>query len=823
MSSPGADNVSQPQPMTFRPLTEEDLQQLPPKEQWESLGEWTIEPDREAAERFLSVLDPSTLNFTFQTFDDNADRKDKTLAQILHGSLDRHWDTLCRLNDAGAGIFVTINETNLKGRAAPDIVRVRALFVDIDDGRPLPAKFHVEPHIIVESSRNKWHIYWLVRDCPLDQFTALQERLIRAYDSDGKPKDLPRVLRLPGFIHEKVKDGVRRLPFRSDLAEARDRPAYAVEEAVAGLPEKEETKEREKAQAVRAMPWTAAEEARIRSALDAIPTDEATLKQEFGDSHEVWVNVGRAINRLGWGDQGFAIWDDWSKESPEYNFGGLLSFWQSFDRHRDDELRKGKKPITIGTVYFYAQRFGWDSGAGTDECAPAQAERNTDLGNARRLVRVHGTDLRYVHAWRSWLAWEDGHWRRDTDQAVMRRAKDVVEHMFEEAGQINDEMRRNALRAWALKSQEGKRLREMIGLAQSEIKVVLPVSRLDADPYLLGVKNGVVDLRTGEFREAQRSDYVTKRAGTAFDPHARCPAWKAFLRRILGDGDLFKDNEMIEYLQRAVGYLLTGLTVEEVLFVLWGTGANGKSTFRETLFALLGDYAIGADASLLITPKQGGGATPDLARLHGRRLVAVNETQQNDHLNEARVKFITSHDIITARNLYEAPFDFTPTHKTILTTNHKPIVRGADEGTWRRIHLLPFTKMIPVKERDLLFRERKLLPELPGILNWALEGLKAYQREGLNPPEAVRAATKEYREDMDIIGQWIEARCVLDPGAQATVSSLHTNYKYWAEDEVGFSISVNKFGRELRDRGFERTRDGRAKGFRGLKLRGTEK
>jgi putative DNA primase/helicase len=350
----------------------------------------------------------------------------------------------------------------------------------------------------------------------------------------------------------------------------------------------------------------------------------------------------------------------------------------------------------------------------------------------------------------------------------------------------------------------------------------LPVSKLDADPYLLGVKNGVVDLRTGEFREARREDYVTKRAGTAFDPRARCPQWNAFLRTILGADDLVKDGEMIAYLQRAVGYLLTGLTVEEVLFVLWGTGANGKSTFRETLFALLGDYAIGADASLLITPKQGGGASPDLARLHGRRLVAVNETQQNDHLNEARVKFITSHDIITARNLYEAPFDFTPTHKTVLTTNHKPIVRGADEGTWRRIHLLPFTKMIPVEERDLHFRERKLLPELPGILNWALEGLRAYLREGLKPPEAVRAATKEYREDMDIIGQWIEECCVREPAARATAAMLHHSYKYWAESEAGFSISANKFGRELRDRGFEPTRDMRAKSFRGLRLRGPD-
>jgi putative DNA primase/helicase len=278
-------------------------------------------------------------------------------------------------------------------------------------------------------------------------------------------------------------------------------------------------------------------------------------------------------------------------------------------------------------------------------------------------------------------------------------------------------------------------------------------------------------------------------------------------------------DDVIAYLQRAVGYVLTGLTVEEVLFVLWGTGANGKSTFRETLFALLGDYAIGADASLLITTKQGGGATPDLVRLHSRRLVTINETEQNDKLNESRVKFITSHDTITARNLYEAPFDFTPTHKTFLTTNHKPIVRGADEGTWRRIHLLPFVETIEPKDRNVHFRENMLLPELSGILNWALAGLKAYQKEGLNPPEAVRNATKEYREDMDIIGQWIEERCERDLVAITSTAALYGDYKAWAEYAAGFALTKIAFARALVDRKFQKADTMKAKGFRGLKLK----
>jgi putative DNA primase/helicase len=217
--------------------------------------------------------------------------------------------------------------------------------------------------------------------------------------------------------------------------------------------------------------------------------------------------------------------------------------------------------------------------------------------------------------------------------------------------------------------------------------------------------------------------------------------------------------------------------------------------------------------------RQSGGATPDLARLHGRRLVTINETPQHCRLNEARVKFITSHDIITARNLYEQLFDFTPTHKVFLTTNHKPVVRDTDEGIWRRIHLIPFTATIAKERRDRHFREKKLLPELSGILNWALDGLRAYWRDGLDPPQEVLHATQEYQKDMDIVGQWIEERCEKDATSEHTIAELHNDYKKWAEDEIGFVMSTINFGRELSRRdGLERKKVNRARGIRGLKL-----
>jgi putative DNA primase/helicase len=528
-------------------------------------------------------------------------------------------------------------------------------------------------------------------------------------------------------------------------------------------------------------PCTEAEEKRVRTALDVIPARNRTI----------WRDVGMALHWTEW-PSARKLWDDWSKSAPdEFNEADQDKTWESFDRGYDGPL------IKFGTLYRLAHQHGWQGDPGSDKESPGSLYQ-TDLGNARRLVARHGDNIRYVHASRTWIIWDGPGWHVDDKGRIDEFAKDTVEAIFAEADKVPDEGERRRLRQHALKSQSFNRLKATVKLAESDPKIVLSPDALDANPWLLGVRNGVVELHTGSFRPARRDDYVTRRAAVAFDPGSRCPTWLQFLDAVTGG-----NKELIAYVQRACGYLLTGLIREEVVFVLSGTGRNGKSTFRETLHALLGDYAIGADAGLLVARQTAGGATPDVARLHGRRLVAINETAENDRLNEARVKFLTSNDKITARNLYEKPFDFTPTHKAFLTTNHKPIVQGTDEGIWRRIHLWPFNLMIPAEKVEKDFRERRLLPELPGILNWALEGLAAYCREGLNPPACVLAATEEYRQDMDLVGQWIDERCELDAGACTPSSRLYNDYAQWAPNEVGWAIKRPRFGRDLAARGFK--------------------
>jgi putative DNA primase/helicase len=517
------------------------------------------------------------------------------------------------------------------------------------------------------------------------------------------------------------------------------------------------------------------EEARLRSALAFIPAGE----------RDTWRDIGAALHSLGWGDKGFVIWTDWSRSCAEkYDEADQQKTWESFDRPYDGAR------ITTATIFYTARKRGW-----IDETR--QHDLHTDLGNARRFVKRHGKNVRFVPEWQKWIVWNGSRWDIDNDGAVMRLAKETVEAMYEEASESASNAERDALLKHAIRSQAEARLDAMVSLAESEASVVLAAHKLDADPWLFGVLNGVIGLKTNQFRPARQEDLITKRAYVAFDVAAKCPEWLKFLDTVTGG-----DVDLQSYIQRAVGYTLTGSVCEEVLFVLYGTGSNGKSTFRETLHALFDDYALAADASLLTERKKAGGATEEIARLRGRRFVAVNETAENDQLNEARVKFITSQDMISARNLYGHLFDFFPTHKSFLTTNHKPLIRGTDEGIWRRVQLIPFTATIDKSKLEKNFRERRLMPELPGILNWVLDGLAAYRKEGLKPPVMVLASTKEYREDMDVVGQWIAERCEVDPKASVPTGVAYIHYSYWASEEVGWELKKPRFRRQLSDRGF---------------------
>ncbi|PLS83054.1 MAG: hypothetical protein CYG60_22800, partial [Actinobacteria bacterium] len=359
--------------------------------------------------------------------------------------------------------------------------------------------------------------------------------------------------------------------------------------------------------------------------------------------------------------------------------------------------------------------------------------RLTDTGNAERLVARHGEDLRYVHAWSRWLVWTGKNWEADDTGAINRRAKDTVRAIYGEAQEASDSSIRRELAGHATKCEAESRLRAMIALAQSEEGIPVRIDDLDADPWILNVRNGTIDLKTGELREHRREDLITKIAPVEYDPDAKAPTWEAFLERIL------PSEAIRRFVQRIMGYSLTGDVSAQILPFLHGLGANGKSTLVNTTLEMLGDYGQLAAPELLLSKR---GAHPtELADLKGARLVASVEIEDGRKMAESLVKQLTGGEKVKARYLHKDFFEFDPTHKVFLVANHKPEVLGTDHAIWRRVKLIPFDVTIPEEEQDPRLPE-KLQAELPGILAWAVRGCLDWQRDGLAEPEEVKAATE---------------------------------------------------------------------------------
>jgi putative DNA primase/helicase len=401
--------------------------------------------------------------------------------------------------------------------------------------------------------------------------------------------------------------------------------------------------------------------------------------------------------------------------------------------------------------------------------------------------------LRYVHLWGQWVVWDGIHWQIDVDGAVMRKAQEMPKAFVEQASTIDDPEKRK--RAWsaALRTGNKKELSAMISLAESNPKIAASPTDFDADPLLVGVKNGCIDLRTGEFRQSQRDDFVSKQLGTAFDTSAVCPLWERFIARVLN-----RDSEIISYVQRAVGYSLTGIVSEQCLFFLHGQGCNGKSTFIELLQALLGDYMLKSTPKLYTVDKHGREPETEIARVISRRLVTGAETEEGSRLAESRVKDLTGGDTLTGRFLYGRAFNFRPTHKLWIYGNHRPDIGSCDNGIWRRIKLIPFDVTIPPHEKDGGLPQ-KLTAELPGILNWAITGCLEWQKLGLAEPGKVAGATAAYREEEDELGEFIEDSCVRR--GHVDRKSFYHAYELWAsENGIRMPMKQRAFAKRMRSR-----------------------
>jgi P4 family phage/plasmid primase-like protien len=438
---------------------------------------------------------------------------------------------------------------------------------------------------------------------------------------------------------------------------------------------------------------------------------------------------------------------------------------------------------------------------------------NSELGNAQRLVAQHGANLRFCHHLGKWLLWNGQIWAPDTSGQIVSYAKDTIRSIYFEAAQLSYGDTRVRLIKHALQSEAAKCIKATVELAQSEPGIPVSIENLDANSWLLNCLNGAIDLRSGKLLPHDKANLCTKQAPVEFNPEAECPTWKAFLNRIMGGS-----NHLIRFLQRAVGYSLSGMTDEQVLFILYGTGANGKSTFVETIRSLLGDYAQQSEFETFLVRKNGGGPRNDIARLKGARFVSAVEGEQGCRLSETIIKQVTGGDKITARFLYQEFFEFTPEFKLFLASNHKPRIVGTNEAIWRRIRLIPFTVTIPRHERDPQLLD-KLRRELPGILAWAIRGCLKWQEKGLGEPHEVAEATSEYRQEEDFLAAFLADKCITDQKGVAYAGMLFEVYEQWCKDNGEQPETQKVFGSELRSRSFTPGKKHGKRAWFGVRLR----
>lgn len=462
-------------------------------------------------------------------------------------------------------------------------------------------------------------------------------------------------------------------------------------------------------------------------------------------------------------------------------------------------LRESEVERIIDSVWRYP---------GTEKMFPL-----TDVGNKERMENLYSNSIIYNSDIGKWLHYDGTRWRLDIGDSVIqdmtitmvRRIPQEVEHLDPE-----DEVSEAYLK-WSKNSESARKIRDCISLTSKSFG--LPNERFDKDPFRFNMKNGTLDLQTGKFSRHNRFDYMTKLSPVEYHEMADCPRWMQFL------DEVFQGNkEVINFIQKAVGYSLSASTNEQAFFLMYGTGANGKSVFIDTINYIMGDYSKRAEFSTFISRRTSGSPRNDIAMLNGARMVSASEGSTTAVFDEALIKQLTGDETITARFLYQENFEFTPTFKIWLATNHLPIIKDDSFGIWRRLKCIPFTVKFEKNQQDP-YLLKKLKAEAPGIVLWALAGFMKWKKEGLGECSAIDDATERYKEDMDIFGNFEESVVEKVLGARLGSKELYEAYSSWMKDNGHNPLSQNRFGIKLRERGYEKIKSGGVMYWLGVTLK----
>ena len=529
---------------------------------------------------------------------------------------------------------------------------------------------------------------------------------------------------------------------------------------------------------------TTTEIAKLRSALETISAD---------CPRDEWRDVLYSIKSTGW-----SIAEDtareWSQTAPHlWSEAEFDAIWRGAEK-----LRKGGR--TVASIYHAATRNGW-----INPDRNRHAETLGDIDNGRRFATANRNRLIYVRATKTWRKYKNGIWRACERGEEVAAAKTVADANLREAGLNLSASPSDASKAsygQALKvHRSAPRINAMIDMARAEDDLSVPdPTFFDGNPLTLGVEGGAIDLKTGEWLAPSPGHRISKCVGVRYDSSAKCLRWEAFLADILGD------QERVAFVQRFAGYSLTGLVDEEALLFMVGTGANGKSVMANVLAAVFGDYAVTVGSELLSVTKNEGEASRYKHRLQGARLALVNEVGQADTFNDRRIKEIVSREAIPTRALFGEAFDFYPTHTIWVRGNHRPAIRDAGDGMWRRLFLLLFGRQFGPEERVRDLDRQLLEAEGSGVLNWCIAGCLQWQKVGLQTPPSVLQETAMYRDDTDVIGDWIATDCVVKPGERCSIATIFSSYQHHCATLGMTPMTRPAFVRMMGTRGFRRVK-----------------
>lgn len=580
----------------------------------------------------------------------------------------------------------------------------------------------------------------------------------------------------------------------------------------------------------------------LGSALEVFTVEDA-------DDYNIWVNqMGHALKSLaqaGREAEALAMWHAFSSKSVRYDHDEAQNKWDGIEPDR----------ITYASIFTLATARGWVNPRSAEalkaNATAATRLDRTDAGNVALLASLVNGDLRYVPERRAWLGWDGQRWTPDpSGTAAQAAALQVAEHYHRKAAEIRKqassgsldakerqrmEQAAESLEKWANQCRNKKALDNMLQLAQRDERFVLGVENLDRDPWLFGVDNGVVDLRTGELREASRDEYVTRRAPVAFNPSAKAPRWEQFIGEVTAKPGAAVDQHTLRpalasYLQRAVGYAMTGTTGEQKMFIAIGEGSNGKNVLLDMLQWIMGDYCQTVQAEALMATRHDADSerpSPTAATLAGARAAISSESKDGQRLDVALVKRHTGGGYMTARFLRENVFRFEISHELFLMTNHRPALDHMDDAMRGRLHLIPFdmrwnrpghparNPQLPDGDKDL---PAKLRAEAEGVLAWLVAGAVAYHRDGLEPPAEVVRMTRDFFNDQDPLGRWLDTCTRCDAKSGMPGSELYKAFTEWQteEGEEGGPTSQKGFSTELKRRGvgFARSGDANLYGLR---------